>query len=240
MDNPFDTHLNNAIPLLLDGAMGSYLQQKGFETDDTIWTTKINHSNPEAMIQIHNEYIDAGADIITTNTFRTNPLSLSKKGVSDAAYYVAQAVKLTKQSTDGKKIYVAGSNAPAEDCYQIKRTISNSDLQMNHYKHIDLLKDNGVDFVLNETQSHFDELKIICEHCDRNNIPYLISLYLTEDFRLLSGESLGNILTFLNHHNPFAIGFNCISYKTLIKIVGSTQLPTILGLLFKLWKWTSN
>ncbi|MCW8804199.1 MAG: homocysteine S-methyltransferase family protein, partial [Ignavibacteriaceae bacterium] len=70
---------------------------------------------------------------------------------------------------------------------------------------------------------------IISEHCDRNNIPYLISLYLTEDYKLLSGESVGNILTFLSHHNPIAIGFNCISYETLIEIIGSTELPTNWG-----------
>ncbi len=239
MRNPFEENKLNSTPLLLDGAIGSYLQQKGFETDDSIWTTEINQSNSEAIIQIHKDYIEAGADIITTNTFRTNPSSLKKKGVSDVSYYVGQAVSLTKQSINGRKIYIAGSNAPAEDCYQVKRTLSNNELQMNHSKHIDLLIDNSVDFILNETQSHFDELKIICEHCDRNNIPYLISLYLTEDYKLLSGESVGSILTFLSHHNPIAIGFNCISYETLIGNYREHRITNKLGLLSQLWKWTS-
>ena len=88
LNNPFETAKQISKPLLLDGAIGSYLQQKGFETDDIIWTTKINQSNPEAVIKMHKDYIGAGADIITTNTFRTNPLSLSKSGISDVSSYV--------------------------------------------------------------------------------------------------------------------------------------------------------
>lgn len=229
MNNPFIPDNNLSRPLLLDGAMGSYLQQKEFQTDDTIWTTIINHSHPEAVMQIHKEYIEAGANIITTNTFRTNPSSLHKKGYSDVSHFVMQAVDIARQSIDDKKIFIAGSNPPAEDCYQVKRNLSYNELEMNHCKHIDLLVDNRVDFILNETQSHFDEIKIICNHCDQNNIAYLISIYLTEDHKLLSGESVENILTFLSYHNPIGIGFNCISYKTLNGILGSTVLPANWG-----------
>ncbi len=108
-------------PLLLDGAIGSYLQQKGFETDDILWAMNINQSDPEAVIQIHKEYIEAGADIITTNTFRTNPSSFNKSGLSYNSSYVARAVRLAKETITGKNISIAGSNAPAEDCYQIER-----------------------------------------------------------------------------------------------------------------------
>jgi len=77
-NNPFETVKLNSKPLILDGTMGSYLQQKGFATDDNLWTTHINHTNPDIIFQTHLEYIEAGADVITTNTFRTNPTSLSK------------------------------------------------------------------------------------------------------------------------------------------------------------------
>ncbi len=229
MTNPFEDVKLKSKPLLLDGAVGSYLQQQGFATDDLIWTTNINLSNPEAVVHVHEEYITAGADIITTNTFRTNPSSLIKFGINNVSSYVAHAVKLAKQALDGRRIYIAGSNAPAEDCYQIVRNLSDKELQTNHYKHVDLLIDNGVDFILNETQSHFDEIKIICEHCDRMNIPYAISLYLDEECNLLSGESLRNTLLFLNDHNPLAIGFNCIRYELLKSIIGSTVLPVNWG-----------
>ena len=221
--NPFESKLSK--PLVLDGAMGSYLQQKGLLTDDVLWTTNVNHNNPDLILQTHLEYIDAGADIITTNTFRTNPASLLKAGISNAAEYVKEAVVLAKQAVIGNKVLIAGSNAPAEDCYQKERILSKNELEENHKYHIDLLIDSGVDFVLNETQSHFDELQIICDHCDRNNIPYVVSLYLLDTFKILSGESLDNILSFLKDHEVMAIGFNCISPNLLLKIIGSIQLP---------------
>jgi homocysteine S-methyltransferase len=74
--------------------------------------TNVNRSNPDVIIQFHNEYIEAGADIITTNTFRTNPWSLFKAGKIDVSYYVSQAVGLARQ-------------ASAKDCYQIERELSN-------------------------------------------------------------------------------------------------------------------
>ncbi len=98
-------------------------------------------------------------------------------------------------------------------------------LRLNHKNHIDLLIDSGVDFVLNETQSHFDELKIICDHCDKNNIPYVVSLYVQDNLQLLSGESLVNILSFLKDHQVIAIGINCISPDLFFNIIGSIQLP---------------
>jgi len=223
LKNPFESKLSK--PIVLDGAMGSYLQQKGLLTDDILWTTNINHNNPDLILQTHLEYIDAGADIISTNTFRTNPASLLKAGISNSVEYVKEAVALAKQAAIGNKVLIAGSNPPAEDCYQSNRIINSNELEMNHKNHIDLLIDSGVDFVLNETQSHFDELQIICDHCDRNNIFSVVSLYVLDNLKILSGESLENILLFLKDHQVMAIGFNCISPNLFLKIIGSIQLP---------------
>jgi homocysteine S-methyltransferase len=224
-NNPFETARLSSKPLILDGAMGSYVQQKGFATEGNLWTTNLNHTNPEIIIQTHLEYIEAGADVITTNTFRTNPASLFKAGISNTAIYVKEAVNLAKQTVIGKKVLIAGSNPPAEDCYQSTRIVNSNELEINHKNHIDLLIDNGVDFVLNETQSHFDELRIICDHCDQNNIPYVISLYVLDTLKILSGESLDNILLFLKDHEVMAIGFNCISPNLFLNTIGSIQLP---------------
>jgi homocysteine S-methyltransferase len=224
-NKPFEKLDRNSKPLLLDGAIGSYLQQKGFETNDILWTTKINQTNPEEIIKVHREYIDAGADIITTNTFRTNPAVFYKTGISDLKFYVSEAVMLTKEATSNKNVLIAGSNAPAEDCYQRQRTLSYSELELNHKKHLDLLVDIGIDFALNETQSHFDEIKIICEHCDKNKIPYLVSIYFDESLKLLSGENLDEALAFLNDSNVSAIGFNCISPDLYYRFIGSIKLP---------------
>ena len=70
--------------------------------------------------------------------------------------------------------------------------------------------DNGVDFILNETQSHSDEIKIIYNYCSKNSIPFVLSIYLDENLKLLSGETLYEMLPIILEHGPLAIGINCI------------------------------
>jgi len=210
-------------PLVLDGANGGILQEK-IKQKKLLWSSWLNIEDPEAVIALHKDYINSGAEILTTNTFRTNPHYYNKYKLKySLREFVTAGVNLAKIARGNKEILIAGSNAPAEDCYQPKRTLSFKELEFNHLSHINLLLESGVDFILNETQSHFDELQIICRHCAQNNIPFVVSLYLNDDLRLLSGESVPEIIDFLMKFTPSAVSFNCIQpgmYKGLI-----SQLP---------------
>ncbi len=208
--NPFETTRIQKRPLIIDGAMGSLLQQKGYNIAESTWMTMVNETYPDVVIKIHKNYIKSGADIITTNTFRTNPAALEREGITDFERYVKNAVNISKQAIENKSVLIAGSNAPAEDCYQIERAISSIKLQINHHNHIDSLVNSGVHFILNETFSHLDEIEIACRYCSDNKIPYVISLYFTDELLLLSGEPLSEGLNIIREHNPMAIGFNCI------------------------------
>lgn len=213
-------------PLILDGAIGSYLQQKFPESNDVFsWMTKINTEHPEILFSLYKEYILSGADIITTNTFRTNPLALKNHTFAyNLNDLIKRTVDLAFLARGNASILVAGSNPPAEDCYSKERTVSFDELQNNHHKHIDLLMNSGVDFILNETLSHFDEINIICKYCSWNNIPYVLSLYITEDGKILSGESVEDVLNFVLQFKPYAIGFNCIKPQTMLKIVENYEM----------------
>lgn len=214
-------------PLILDGAMGSLLHQKGVTPDEHLWTSVANVTNPEAVSELHNEYKSAGADIITTNTFRTNPAAYSLSGIDITnKELVKNSVELALGFKDGHTL-IAGSNAPAEDCYQGERTLSHNDLEYNHKHHIELLMENGCDFILNETQSHFDEIKIISEFSGESNIPYVISIYFNDDMKILSGESVIDVVDFISGYQPMAISFNCISPKLLTEFLTShnTRYP---------------
>lgn len=209
--NPFSFAKRINRPLILDGAMGSLLQQSGVPSAKKIWMTLANTDYPEQVLKIHNDYISAGADIITTNTFRTNPVALSDLSEKKQIELINAAVRIAKEAKGNLPVFIAGSNAPAEDCYQKERVISNKQLELNHHRHISLLIDSDVDFILNETQSHFDEIKIICEYCSKNSIPFIMSIYLDESMALLSGENLTDVIRFISEHDPLAIGINCIS-----------------------------
>jgi methionine synthase I (cobalamin-dependent) len=219
LNNPFETAKLNGVPLILNGAMGSMLQQKGFTANPDLWMSKLNITDPEVIFEIHKGYISAGADIITTNTFRTNPAAFKGAGYPFNSKYVTEAVKISKNAAENTKVIIAGSNPPAEDCYQRERNISYNQLEENHYNHIKLLIDNGVDFILNETQSHFDEIKIICEYCSSNNIPYIVSFYFDENSAIFSGEQINYVVEYTMDQNPLAIGFNCVAPTLFVRML---------------------
>ncbi len=204
-------------PLILDGAMGSLLQQKGVKPDKHLWMSLANITHSRLVTEIHKDYIEAGADIITTNTFNTNPTDTKENKKYSSEHLVKRAVKCAKDAVGNLPVLIAGSNAPAEDCYQVKRTISKREIEQNHKRHIDLLMENDVHFILNETHSHLDEINVISKYCDKKNIPYLMSLFFTDELRLLSGEKLSEILKFLDDSNALAVGFNCIMPSTMKK-----------------------
>lgn len=222
-------------PLLLDGAMGSLLQQKGVKSKGELWTALANISQPELVFKIHKSYIKAGADIITTNTFRTNPVAVNSQSIIKFEQFVKASVQLAKDAAGGHNMLIAGSNAPAEDCYQIERTITRKDLEYNHKQHIDELMKNGCDFVLNETQSHFDEIKIICGYCYSKRIPFVLSLLVNDKLTLLSGEKLDEVIKYILSKNPLAIGFNCFAPRIFDLLRTKIQVDFNWGLYLNLF-----
>lgn len=208
-------------PLILDGAIGSLLIAHGIKADKFLWSSIANLTAPNIVKQVHLDYIKAGTDIITTNTFRTNPAAVKLSGYDiNSEDFVAKSVHL---ATDLKKeydIFVAGSNAPAEDCYQAERTLGYREIEYNHKKHIELLYENGCDFILNETQSHLDEIEITSKFCSENKIPFVVSLYFDNNLNLLSGESLSEAVHLILSYSPIAISSNCVppkNFETFIK-----------------------
>jgi methionine synthase I (cobalamin-dependent) len=226
--NLIDFYSRIQRPLILDGAVGSELELKGFANTDRLWSSTANLFYPEQVKSIHESYINAGADIITTNTFRTNPAALINTDIK-CNEIVSRAVRLAKAAIGEKEILLAGSNPPAEDCYQLDRTISSDKLEENHKTHIDNLVDSGVDIIWNETFSHLDELKIVCSYCDSLKIDYSINLFFNEDLELLSGQSFSEVINILNDFNPLVIGFNCMSLKIFKSLINQNSLPKRFG-----------
>jgi homocysteine S-methyltransferase len=109
--NPFLQRLATGRPLLLDGATGTELQRRGVNTGLPLWSARALIEAPEVLRSIHADYINAGADIITTNTFRTKRRTLERAGIGSRARELTRlAVQIARdaaQSVD-RKIFVAG------------------------------------------------------------------------------------------------------------------------------------
>ncbi len=221
-------------PLILDGAIGSLLQSKiAAGNKSPLWSSMLNLTEPKLVRDIHRKYISAGAEIITANTFRTNPAMLKKAGMLNSAKSIVNAsVALVYQAIEAEEndaVIVAGSNPPAEDSYRKERTLSPAEIEYNHKKHIELLWESGCDFILNETQSHFDEIKIITNYCRKNKIPFAVSLFFNEQLNILSGESLSEVFTYLSEYSPEIISINCIGQKEFNAVISQKYFSAING-----------
>lgn len=209
---------------LLDGAVGSLLEQRYVNSPHPLWASGYLLTKPDAVAELHKEYVDSGADIITANTFRTNPAALRRAGMHpDCRELVRAAVNIAREA-GGKCVTVAGSNPPAEDCYSALRTLPQAELEMNHYRHIDALMESGADFILCETFSHFDEIICVAGYCSAHSIPFVISLFVLPPGHLLSGESVHQALEQLAFYTPLAVGLNCISLPDFERIFPAMKL----------------
>jgi len=204
-------------PLVLDGAIGSLLQHNGVISDPQYWSNLANVHSPAIVQKIHEEYIHAGADILSSNTFRSKGYLTSGTN-TESERIIKSGLSILSVLRDKYYFIIAGSNGPVEDCYQSERTISPENLQEKHVFTIDSLLKNGSDLIFNETFSHFDEITFVCSYCQKQNIDYVISLYIDENLRLLSGEAISDIIPILKGFSPAAIAFNCMKPEIFLAL----------------------
>lgn len=207
-------------PLVLDGPMGTLLIERGIDLGTKLWSAKALITNPDAVYQIHKDYILAGADIITTNTFRTNPYAIE---ISNSNYtskeLVKTAVNIAKNSIleANKEILIAGSNAPADDCYLTRRLLPKEKLFANHKEHIINLIEAGVDFILNETFGDKEEIEIVCEICSELKIPFAVSVLINSELKTFFGQNLIETIEMIYSYEPIFISLNCSRPEFILK-----------------------
>lgn len=211
-------------PILLDGATGTELERRGIKIDLPLWSTTalLDKNGRTVLRQIHADYIRAGADIITANTFRTNIRTLKKAGLeSGAKTFTLDAVDEVRRAIDfinvERQILIAGSVAPVEDCYSPELVPPDIELISEHHRHIDYLYDAGVDIILIETMNTIREAQIALEYACQTGKPFFVSFVCKDGDHLFSGEKLSDAVTMAAHYSPYAILVNCATVDIIEK-----------------------
>lgn len=214
------TELSKRI-LILDGAMGTMLQRKSLQGN----SESFNLTNPETIGEIHNEYIEAGADIITTNSFSANSISQSEYNLSDKAGQMAEAAaRIARKAADEapRKIWVAGSVGPTSKSLSLAQNINDPIFRPYSFDgmaeafevQIRGLVKGGVDLLLFETC--FDALNTkaalyaIGHIPEASDIPIMISASMSDrSGRTLTGQTMEAFYRSVQHCNPLSFGLNC-------------------------------
>ena len=206
--------LQNGETLILDGALGSEIIRQGHTLPLPLWSAAANLDCPEVVTDIHREYIRAGADIITTNTFRTTTRSYLKGGLPQATAHrlakrsLENAVQAARQAADGI-CPVAGSIAPLEDCYQ-HELFPGQSAAIREFTELGTdLKMAGVDLLLIETMGRIDETQAALRATEPLNIECWVSFILKDGQHLGGGESLVDALAMLADFKIGLVLLNC-------------------------------
>lgn len=194
--------------------MGTELQRRGLRTLLPLWSTHALLNAPELVSKIHKDYVEAGAQVLTANTFRTSRYTLSKTNMEfQAEELTHRAVQLAREAASSapsnQSVQVAGSMAPLEDCYQPELTPSDDILRREHQSQAEVLAAVGVDVILVETQNTIREARIATESALSQSPSVWVSLLPMDGQALYSGESLQEAVLAIAQLKPAAILVNC-------------------------------
>ncbi|HRN51251.1 MAG TPA: homocysteine S-methyltransferase family protein [Anaerolineales bacterium] len=229
--NRFLQRLADPRPILLDGATGTELQHRGIDTSTSIWSALALLESPKLVEQVHRDYLDAGAEVIITNTFRTHRRNLEQVGLGDeAARLTTLAVAIAQAAVraSGKPAYVAGGIAPLEDSYTMA-PLPRAVYLREHGEIAGTLAAAGVDLLLLETMKDIAETEAAAEAAKATGLPYGVSFICRLDGRLFSGESIADAARAIEPHGPAFIGINCTAapylHNALHELRTATSLP---------------
>ena len=199
---------------IMDGAMGSELIQRGLTLPNHIWSAGANIENPNIVQKIHKEYVDAGADYITCNTFRTTPRMYLKTDIDYehsihmAKHSLLHAVKHAKNASTAS-VNIIGSIAPLEDCYKPELFPGKDVAIAEFYQLGKWLADSGVDILLLETMNSIAETEAGLIGIENFGLPVWVSFVLKDESCLLSGDSLVDMFEMIKSYSVDCIMLNC-------------------------------
>ena len=228
--------------LILDGAMGTMLQRRGLQGN----SESFNLSAPSEIGKIHDEYIEAGADIITTNSFGASRISQAELGHANQAADMAEAsARIARAAAEraGRKVWVAGSVGPTGKSLSLAQDIGNPAFRPYSFdqmaeafeEQIRALLRGGVDIILLETC--FDALNTKAAIYALNKIldgripgsegthEVMVSVSLGDrSGRTLTGQTIEAFYRSITHCHPLSFGLNCsLGASELIPAIGEVS-----------------
>jgi S-methylmethionine-dependent homocysteine/selenocysteine methylase len=217
----FEEALRGAVssgrPLVLDGALGTALDDRGADTSAPLWSGRAPLDRPILLAAIHAEHAEAGADLLTACSFRTTRRAFAAAGRPDGQWRDAAlaAVSIARRAAEPTGALVVGSIGPLEDCFRPDLSPGAREAEPEHFALASQLVDAGVDALLLETFPSAAEATAAARAAaravgPRGKIPFGASFVTREDGALLSGEPLGEAAAAIVDLGASFVGVNCV------------------------------
>ncbi len=215
--------------LVCDGAMGTLLFDRGVPL--TACCERMNVDNPDLVKSIHAEYVAAGAELIETNTFAANEIELARYGAEESVGEINRAgARLARQAAEGKA-FVAGAVGPLGPGVTPAHFLSLDDRISVYRSQISALLEGGVDVIILETISSFQDLSAALKAArSLTDLPMICQMAYLKDGRTRMGISPGQCVAVCREHSVSVVGHNCgcgpyDSLGILDELLALTDLP---------------
>ena len=213
--------------LVLDGAMGTMLQQRNLSAEDfggpalEGCNENLVRTRPDVVLVVHRKYLEAGADIIETDTFGAAPIVLAEYGLAAEAQHLNQrGAELARQaadefSTPERPRFVAGSMGPTTKAITVTGGVTFTQLRDAYFIQAKGLIEGGADLLLVETCQDTRNIKaalLAIRRLSRENgteIPFIISVTIEPMGSMLAGQNIEAMWASLKYAKPLAFGMNC-------------------------------
>jgi S-methylmethionine-dependent homocysteine/selenocysteine methylase len=218
---------------VLDGAGGTELERRGYVDRRRLWSAGAIQEAPQLVVEIHREYIDAGAQVITTQTFTCCRRRFRKVGAEELFEPVTrQGVALAVQArrdAGRPDVLIAGSLSPLEHCYHPELAPRGDDSYGEHLESVRLLADAGADFLIVETMNTIDEARAALRAAKTSGLDVVVGFCCGRGGRLLSGEPVREAVQALDPLAPAAYAINCtpapLTTRALADLGAATRTP---------------
>ncbi|MGB2898754.1 MAG: methionine synthase [Candidatus Acidiferrum sp.] len=213
--------------LVLDGAMGTMLQQRELSAADFGGAAlegcneNLVRTRPDLVLDIHRKYFEAGSDIVETNSFNGTKSDLIDYGIADQSYELMfKAAQLARQAADefstaAKPRFVAGAMGPTRKAITVTGGISFEHLRQDYYDLAKPLIEGGADLLIIETCQDTRNIKaaiLAIKKLSREigvEIPFIVSVTIESMGAMLAGQTIEAMWASLRHAKPLAFGMNC-------------------------------
>ena len=211
---------------ILDGGMGQELLAKGLISKGTLWSASslIDEKNHQLVIDTHLSFINAGADVILTNTFTTRRVRMDQNKVGNLFNFAnkkAAELAVKAKEISKKNILIAGSLPAQNDTYQVDKR-ENHIIEKDFFDQANIIN-SYIDFFYLDVISSGREVGIALKVIKKLNKPAIVGLHLKKDGKLPSGETITQVVNKYKSNNWLGVITACVSLEIVEKTVNELK-----------------